>query len=174
MKYALLVGTLALFSTTVSASHQPRIDVAGNILLLEYDDPVDLRLVRRPVADAVQPTGYYGVGVYTGTIGGADFNKLSQSVRAYYAALQFATGGDGQTGYWILASTSGRANPRWGPDGLIPRVVGFPDGHIEFNYGDAESGLAAPPHKMRALELNGVNLEARIATLEARIAALER
>ena len=163
---ALLVAGGALGAQT------PRQEVPGNVLLVERDDPNDLRAVRVPDRDPVQPNGFYGPGVIVWTIGASDYNVYSRSVRAYFAGLQFATFGDGLRGYWVLASASGVPNPRYGPDGLIPRVVGFPDGHLNFNAGD--DIVPAPPHTMRALRLDGVDVGPTLAELQARLEALER
>ena len=163
---ALLVAGGALGAQT------PRQEIPGNVLLVERDDPNDLRAVRVPDRDPVQPNGFYGPGVIVWTIGASDYNVYSRSVRAYFAGLQFATFGDGVRGYWVLASASGVPNPRYGPDGLIPRVVGFPDGHVNFNAGD--DIVPAPPHTMKALRLDGVDVGPALAELQARLEALER
>lgn len=172
MRRAVLVVLFALIGPGALDAQTPRQIVPGNVILVERDDPVDLRLVRIPTRDPVQPNGCYGPGVVVGTAGASDYNVFSQSVRAYFAAMQFATGGDCVVGYWVLASASGIPNPRYGPDGLIPRVVGFPDGHVNFNAGD--DIVPAPPHVMRALRLDGVDVSAKLAELQARIEALER
>ena len=156
----------------------PRQEVPGNVMLVERDDPVDLRLVRIAERDPVQANGFYGPGVVVAHVGAADYNVYSRSVRAYFGAVQFATFGDGVRGYVLLSTASGVPNRRFGPDGLIPRVALHPDGHVDFNAGDLASGVVAPPHEMRALLLGPpgqqVNLADEIARLRARLEVLER
>jgi hypothetical protein len=127
-----------------------------SLVMAEVDDPVDIKLARVPGTYPNGPLLVQGGPTVSGHIGFADWN--AGGMRAYYAAAQGLTDGNGITGSYLLSLASGQSGNTnlgfKGADELVARVRLFPDGHIDFN-NEFFPGTTIPPHVMHALSING-------------------
>jgi len=127
-----------------------------SLIMAEVDDPVDIKLARVPGTYPNGPLLQQGGPTITGHIGFADWN--TGGMRAYYAAAQGQTDGNGVTGSYLISLASGQSGNTnlsfKAGDELLARVRIHPDGHINFN-NEYFPGTPIPPHTMHALTITG-------------------
>ncbi len=127
------------------------------IILVEVDDPADIKLARAPGTYPNGPLYQQAGSTISGHVGFADWN--SDGVRAYYAAAQGLTDGNGVTGSYLVSLASGQSGQSnlgsgFGPEDMLRRVRFRPNGQIDFNY-EYPAGSPPPAHQMHALNITG-------------------